>query len=84
MLILTLESERGINCKKPVVKLHCPTVEQVLIPRKRLAIYLAPRGLLLLLRQPRLEPLAVGPGRSCSKYQMMDFNPRIEGLECGE
>ena len=26
----------------------------------------------------------VGPGRKCSKYQMMDSNSRIEGLKCVE
>ena len=26
----------------------------------------------------------VGPGRKCSKCQMMEFNSRIDGLECAE
>ena len=29
-------------------------------------------------------PLMVGPGRKCSKYRTMEFNSRIEGLECVE
>jgi len=32
---------------------------------------------------PPCQPV-VGPGRKCSKYQMMEFDSRIEGLKCVE